>query len=35
MAKVVLRTLSKVYPGDIVAVNDINLEIQRGELVEP
>ncbi len=33
MAKVVLRTLSKIYPGDIVAVNDINLEIQDREFV--
>ncbi len=33
MAKVVLRDISKVYPGDIVAVDKVNLEIQDKEFV--
>lgn len=33
MAKVVLRNISKVYPGDVVAVGRVSLEIQDKEFV--
>lgn len=33
MAKVVLKSVSKLYPGDIMAVDKVNLEIQDKEFV--
>ena len=33
MAKVVLENVYKIYPGDVVAVNDANLEIEDQEFV--
>ena len=33
MAKVVLENVYKIYPGDVVAVNDANLEIEDREFV--
>ncbi|MBU0742534.1 sn-glycerol-3-phosphate ABC transporter ATP-binding protein UgpC [bacterium] len=33
MAKVVLKEAGKIYPGDIVAAADVNLEIDDGEFV--
>ena len=35
MAKVVLENVYKIYPGDVTAVHDANLEIQDQEFVLP
>ena len=33
MANVILKNVDKVYPGDVKAVDDFNLEVQDGEFV--
>ena len=33
MASLSLRNIYKVYPGDVVAVNDFNLEIEDKEFI--